>query len=202
MINSLDMSVMPKVVEKSVDYIKKLKADDEVYIDYLKRTSNFANDHEVMIALYNNNPKIIQSDYFKSRRNNIVDVYLRDVKSGHIIQNGDNLTLVGSPYAMLLHSVGENVEKDIMFSHEDDVIQCYTERFEDGEYLAGFRSPYNCKSNCCYLHNVKNREATKYFHFGNLIMAVNTLHTDYEDRGNGLTNLGQHMGNYMLKISG
>lgn len=186
MINSLDMSVMPKVVEKSIDYIKKLKADDEVYIDYLKRTSNFANDHEVMIALYNNNPKIIQSDYFKSRRNNIVDVYLRDVKSGHIIQNGDNLTLVGSPYAMLLHSVGENVEKDIMFSHEDNVIQCYTERFEDGEYLAGFRSPYNCKSNCCYLHNVKNREATKYFHFGNLIMAVNTLHTDYEDRGNGL----------------
>ena len=186
MINSLDISIIPQVTEKSINYIKQLKSDDDIYMDYLKRTSNFANDHEVMIALYKQNPKIIQSDYFKSRRNNIVDTYLRDVKSGHIIQDGDNLTLVGSPYAMLLHSVGEDVEKDIMFQHEDNTIQCYTERFEDGEYLAGFRSPYNSKSNCCYLHNVKNKEATKYFHFGKLIMAVNTLHTDYEDRGNGL----------------
>lgn len=186
MINSLDINIMPQVMRKSVNYIKKLKTDDAVYMDYLKRTSNFANDHEVMIALYKQNPKIIQSDYFKSRRNNIVDTYLRDVKGGHIIQNGDNLTLVGSPYAMLLHAVGEDIEKDTMFSHEDDTIQCYTERFNDGEYLAGFRSPYNSKSNCCYLHNVINKDVTKYFHFGKLIMAVNTLHTDYEDRGNGL----------------
>lgn len=202
MINSLDISIIPQVTEKSINYIKQLKSDDDIYMDYLKRTSNFANDHEVMIALYKQNPKIIQSDYFKSRRNNIVDTYLRDVKSGHIIQDGDNLTLVGSPYAMLLHSVGEDVEKDIMFQHEDNTIQCYTERFENGEYLAGFRSPYNSKSNCCYLHNVKNKEATKYFYFGKLIMAVNTLHTDYEDRGNGLTNLGQHIGNDMLKTLG
>lgn len=202
MINSLDISIIPQVTEKSINYIKQLKSDDDIYMDYLKRTSNFANDHEVMIALYKQNPKIIQSDYFKSRRNNIVDTYLRDVKSGHIIQDGDNLTLVGSPYAMLLHSVGEDVEKDIMFQHEDNTIQCYTERFENGEYLAGFRSPYNSKSNCCYLHNVKNKEAIKYFHFGKLIMAVNTLHTDYEDRGNGLTNLGRLDSDILEKLFG
>lgn len=186
MINSLDMNVIPNIAKKSFDYVYKLRTDDTTYLDYLERTKNFSNDHEVMIALYRHNTNIMQSDYFRIRRTTICDNYVRDIKQGHVIQDGDNVTLVGSPYAMLLHSIGEDVEKDIMFQHEDNTIQCYTERFEDGEYLAGFRSPYNSKSNCCYLHNVKNKDAIKYFNFGTLIMAVNTLHTDYEDRGNGL----------------
>ena len=68
-----------------------------------------------------------------------------------MIQNADNLVIIGSPYAMLLHSVGEDVNNDDTFYSEDGVIQCYTKRFEDNEYLAAFRSPFNSKNNMVVL---------------------------------------------------
>ena len=78
------------------------------------------------------------------------------MKSGKIIQDADNLTLVGSPYAMLLYATcGDEtiVDNDDTFCFEKDTVQCYTERFKDGEYLALFRSPFNGKYNLVYAHN-------------------------------------------------
>ena len=112
------------------------------------------------------------------------------MKSGKIIQDADNLTIVGSPYAMLLYAASGNenvVDSDATFCYEKDTIQCYTERFEDGEYLAAFRSPFNGKYNLSYLHNVHNDLFKKYFNFGKQIIAVNLNGTDFQDRNNGLT---------------
>ena len=96
------------------------------------------------------------------------------------------MVIVGSPYAMLLHSVGENVDKDNSFTVEEDCIQCFTTRFEDNEYLAEFRNPFNSKNNMGYLHNVYNDIFFKYFDFGEQIVAINMIGTDFQDRNNGL----------------
>lgn len=185
MINALDIGIMDKVVQCSVDYINKLKTDDDVFLNYLRDNTNFSNDYEVLIALVEQNRDFLRSEYFRDRKKNIIQAYVLNFKNGKIIQNADNLVIVGSPYAMLLHSVGEDVELDDTFCQEKGTIQCYTERFEDGEYLAEFRNPFNSKNNMGYLHNVYHPKMQKYFNFGKQIIAVNMIHTDFQDRNNG-----------------
>ena len=185
MVNALDMNSVQSVMKDSIEYIQKLRTDDDVFLDYLERNKNFSKDYEVLIALCKHNPKFINCDYFRQRRNKIVTDYVTNMKTGHIIQNADNLTIVGSPYAMLLHSVGESVGKDPTFKVEDGAIQCWTNRFGDGEYLAEFRSPFNSCNNLGLLHNVRSKEMDRYMNLGYLCVAVNMINTDFQARNNG-----------------
>lgn len=185
MVNALDMNSVQSVMKDSIEYIQKLRTDDAAFLDYLERNKNFSKDYEVLIALVKHNPQFIQCDYFRQRRNKIVTDYVTNMKTGRIIQNADNLTIVGSPYAMLLHSVGEDVEKDPTFKVEAGAIQCWTNRFGDGEYLAEFRSPYNSMENMGYLHNVRSKEIDRYLNLGKLCIAVNLIHTDFQARNTG-----------------
>jgi hypothetical protein len=187
MINSLDMNIMQNVCKKSLEYIKELKTNDDVFLDYLTKNANFANDFEVLVALVNQNRDFLRSEYFRRRKRKIIETYVLNFRSGHVIQNGDNLTIVGSPYAMLLAAVGEDVEQDNTMAAENNVIQCYTKRFNEGEYLAEFRSPFNSKNNMGYLLNISDARLDRYFNFGTQIIAVNLQHTDFQDRNNGLT---------------
>lgn len=185
MINSLDMEIMPQVVQCSMDYIEQLKTNDDVFLDYLRDNTNFSNDYEVLIALVEQNRDFLRSEYFRHRKEWIIKSYVMNFKNGKIIQNADNLVIIGSPYAMLLHSVGADVSNDYTFNPEKGTIQCWTERFADGEYLAEFRSPFNSKNNMGYLHNVHHSYFDKYFQFGKQIIAVNMIGTDFQDRNNG-----------------
>lgn len=182
MINALDIDIMPQVVQTSLDYIDKLKTDDDVFLDYLRDNINFSNDYEVLIALVEQDRDFVRSQYFRDRKKHIIESYILNFKNGKIIQNADNLVIVGSPYAMLLHAVGKDVNLDDTFFCEPDAIQCYTERFNSGEYLAEFRSPFNSKNNMGHLHNVYSKKLNKYFNFGKQIIAVNMIGTDFQDR--------------------
>lgn len=184
-VNSLDLGIMESVVKLSKDYIESLKRDNNIFLDYLRNNKNFSNDYEVLIALCEQNWDFTRSEYFRSRKKFIIMNYVNEFKFGKVLQDADNLVIVGSPYAMLLYSVGEDVTKDNSFSKEKDAIQCYTNRFKDGEYLANFRSPFNSKNNMGYLHNVYSKEMERYFRLGEQVIAVNMINTDFQDRNNG-----------------
>ena len=185
MMNSLDIDSMEAVCRKSVDYVNKLKNDNEEFLNYLEKNKTFSNDFEVLLALIKHNRNFVNSEYFRERKQNIINSYVLNLKNGHSIQNADNLTIVGSPYAMLLYSVGEDPFSDPTLVPEKGTIQCYSERFIDGEYLAAFRSPHNSRNNIGYLHNMHHPLMRKYFKLGNLCIAVNMIHTDFQSRLNG-----------------
>lgn len=185
MVNALDLSSMPDVMRETSNYIVSLKLEEDKFNDYLRKNANFSNDYEVLLDLCKWNPQFTRSSYFRERKTIIIANYMLGVKSGKVIQNADNLVIVGSPYAMLLYTVGEDPESDPTFDHEDGAIQCYTGRFADGEYLAGFRSPMNGMQNIACLHNHYHEYFTKYFDLGTQIIAANMTHTDFQDRCNG-----------------
>lgn len=189
MVNSLDEDVMPEVMKATDEYIYKLKSDNDEFLKFLKKKSNFSNDYEVLLALVEQNPKFIRSDYFRNRKKRIIKNYLFNIKNGELIQTADNLVIVGSPYAMLLYAASGNpndVDLDDTFKIEENTIQCYNKRFDPGEHLAFFRSPFNSKNNLTYLHNVSSDKLDKYFNLGKLCIAVNLNGTDFQDRNNGL----------------
>lgn len=185
MINSLDVGIMKNVSKVSRGYIMSLKSNDAVFLQYLRDNTNFANDFDVLVALCEQNPDFIRCDYFIERRRKIIKGYINKFKTGKVIQEGDNLVMVGSPYAMLLHAVGEDVEKDDTLRGRDDAIECYTKRFPPNLQLAGFRNPHNGKNNILSLYNVDSEKLNKYFDIGKQCVAVNCIHTDLQDRANG-----------------
>lgn len=185
MINALDLSTMPEVTARSVNYIDKLKKDNKVFLEYLRKNVNFANDYDVLVALTEHNPDFVNSSYFRDRKRKIIEGYVNIFKAGEVIQNADNLTIVGSPYAMLLHSVGEDIEQDETFNVESNAIQCWCEKFKDKEFLAAFRSPFNSRNNLDFLHNKYHPYFDRYFKLGKLCIAVNMIHTCMQERSNG-----------------
>ena len=187
MINTLGIDSMHAVMEKTATYVHQLQTDDQVFLQYLERSKNFSNDHEVLIALVKHNSDFVKSEYFKERRAKIIQGYITNMKTGKLIQDADNLVIAGNLYGMLMHSVGLDPTNDPTFTQEENAVQCYTERFGDGEYLADFRSPHNSSNNIGYCHNVYHEYFKKYFTLGQQIIVVNLNGTDFQDRHNGLT---------------
>ena len=186
MINALDIDSIDGVMSETVAYINALKKYDDVFLDYLERNQNFSNDYEPLIRICEKNPMFIRSDYFRERRRVIIREYIKRVKFGKVLQNADNLVIVGSPYAMLMHSVGKDPLTDPTFSKEPDgAMQCWTSRFSDGEYLAEFRSPFNSRNNLGLLHNKSHPHLERYFPLGKQIIAVNMIGTGFQNRNNG-----------------
>lgn len=184
-INSLNPETMDRVMETSVDFITRLKDDDDFFLDYLRRNESYANDYEVLLALVEADPEIIQSEYFVQRRKAIISSRTQKIREGKVLLHASNLVIVGSPYAMLLASVGENVDNDMTFGVEPLATQCYTTFFDEDEYLAFMRSPFNGMNNMGYLHNVRHPKLERYFKFGEMAIAVNLIGTDFQSRENG-----------------
>ena len=175
---------MQNIIAPTFQYINILKSDINAYISFLRQNANFSNDYSVMCDLYEQDHTFEQSDYFRRRKNFILFNYEKRVKTGKLLQNASNLTIVGSPYSMLMYAVGEDPEKHSEFEYENGAIQCYTPRFADGEYLCAFRSPQNSANNIMYFHNIKNKYIDRYFQIEGCI-AVNMIKTDSQARSNG-----------------
>jgi hypothetical protein len=187
MINTLPCTEeeIKELAKTSIDYVELLKSDDEVFEEYLRKNATVVNSYEMLADLYRWNPDFVYSKLWRVNKSKIINQYVFRLRKGKIVAPGDNLTVCGNPYALLLHSVGDDWHNDPTLVHEDGVIQCYAPKFEDGEYLCGIRSPQNSPSNIAYLKNCHNELFNKYFNFSNNIMAVNCIGTDVQARMNG-----------------
>lgn len=186
------LNVLPATKEEifdictdSVDYVELLKTNNDEFERFLRRNANDVNHYEMMADLYNHNHAFAESKWFRLEKSYIIKSYINRLRQGKIFVNGDNLTLCGNPYALLLHAVGDDYRKDKTLVSEIGTIQCYTKRFDDGEYLCAFRSPNNSMNNVGYFHNVRHPLMDKYFEFTRNIIAVNCIGTDVQSRMNG-----------------
>lgn len=191
MINTLPCSKddVKSIAQDSIDYVELLKRDNNEFEAFLRKNANKINHYEMLADLYRQNNEFGNSKYFREEKKKIISSYVTHLRKGKILVNGDNLTVFGNPYALLLYAVGEDWNNDDTLKHEDGCIQCFTKRFKNDEYLAAFRNPQNAPNNICYLHNVYDDRFEKYFDFTTNIMAVNCIETDIQDRANGMDSI-------------
>lgn len=201
MCNSLEMEsdFIESISNCSKNYVEKLNNDKDFFLKYLDNNKTMTNDYEVLSAICKKNPSFYNSHYFKERQYNIVEQQKNRIRDGKLLQFGDNLTIVANPYSMLLASVGEiphNDKKIIDPEYIDEVfnfvipngeqaIHCYSEKFEPGEFIAEFRSPFNSRSNLGVLYNISHDYMRKYFNFGQQVIAVNLVNSCFAERNNG-----------------
>lgn len=182
-----DENILEKIASTSIDFCNNLKLNDGTFIDYLQATSTEKYSiNKVMVALYNWNKDIINTEYFKKKRREMISSLKRErLLLGKLFQNGDNLTICGNPIAMLMKVTGQDFLHEGCFCSHDDRIECYTKRFAEGERLAGFRNPHNSPNNIICLENVYPEELIKYFpDLGKEIIVINGIGTDVQDRLN------------------
>lgn len=187
MVNTLPCSKedVHKIAQTSIDYVNALKRDNELFSEFLTANATEVNHYEMLNALYHWNPDFARTKLWKTDKSKIINSYVNKLRKGKIFVDGDNLTVCGNPYALLLHTVGEDWNSDPTLQQENDCIQVYTTRFADGEYLCGIRSPHNGMQNLAYFKNHHHPYFRRYFDFSNNIMAVNCICTDVQCRLNG-----------------
>lgn len=175
-----------KIADISIKYVELLKNDNNEFEKFLRKNATEVNHYEMLADLYKWNPDFANSVMWKNDKKKIINEYVTFLKKGKVTIPGDNLTVCGNPYALLLYSVGEDWENDPTLRPEKGVIQCYTPRFEDGEYICGIRSPHNFSGNTGYFKNVRHPLMEKYMDFSKNIIAVNCIQTDVQSRLNGM----------------
>lgn len=187
MINTLPCTEeeIAELARTSVEYVERLKADNDLFEQYLRQNATAVNHYEMLADLYRWNPDFANSRMWKVDKSKIISQYVFRLRKGKIVAPGDNLTVCGNPYALLLHTVGEDWREDPTFCREEGTIQVYTPRFKEGEYLCGIRNPHNSANNLGYFKNVYHPLMTKYFKFSRNTMAVNCIETDIQARMNG-----------------
>lgn len=187
MVNTLPCSKddIKAIAQDSIDYVELIKSDNREFERFLRRNANEVNHYEMLADLYAHNNEFSECKWFREEKRKIISNYVHKLRKGKIFVEGDNLTVFGNPYALLLYSVGEDWRYDPTLQKEEGCIQCYTPRFDSGEYLAAFRNPHNSPNNVCYMHNMYSKYFERYFEMSNNIMAVNCIGTDVQDRCNG-----------------
>ena len=175
-----------ELASTSVKYVESLKTDNDKFELFLRKNATEVNHYEMLADLYKHNHEFASSTWFRYEKTQIIKNYVNKLRNGKITINADNLTVCGNPYALLLYAVGEDWESDPTLNYENGTIQCYTKRFNDGEYLCGIRNPHNSPNNVCYLHNVYTEQMNRYFDFSNNIIAVNCIKSDVQSRANGM----------------
>lgn len=185
---SVDENVLGRITETAVDYFNRLKASDEEFIQYLKLKSNRVNTNEMIVALVEHNPEIVNSKLFREKKSKELDKLKNSMCQGKIHQHGDNLTIADNPVALLLAAVGdkEPLKNEQCFEVIPDGVQCFTLRFPEGTRLAAFRSPHNSPNNIVHLKNVYPEKMLRYFpNLGQNVIVLNAIKTDTQARLSG-----------------
>lgn len=183
---STDMRTLNSVVNTSSEYCNLLKDSDEEYLKFLEKEKNDFNINELLIELVKWNPKFLESKLFREKKKKDISRLKSDFKAGNLFQNGDNLTIMDNPLALLMKVVGDNPLEEGCFNVIEDGVQCYTPRFKNGERIAAFRSPHNSPNNIIHLYNVYPDELIKYFpNIGDNVIVFNAIGTDTQCRLSG-----------------
>lgn len=124
-----------------------------------------------------------RTKYFYDFKKETCKSYLKNLKKGHILINGNYSVLFGNPYEMLLHTIGEfdiNLnESSLPPGH------IHTKRYPYGKKLLGCRSPHISTSNILITTNMRHDLIDTYFNLTEEIVCLNAINENIMERLSG-----------------
>lgn len=181
-----DVEVLKRIAQTSVDYYNTMIKSTDAFVDHLRMNKSVYSIDRILVALYEHNTDIQYTSFFKDRKSDILSKFKRKrLMLGKLLQEGDNLTICGNPISLLMMVTGQDYLNEGCFVSRGDGIECYTTRFNDGECLAGFRSPHNSPNNIVHLINKYSKPIQTYFpKLGDNIIIINGIGSDVQERMN------------------
>lgn len=202
MLMSLDINQnqLKEIFKDSLNYIMKLKNDNEFFIEHLKRTATTVNNNALLADLATTYPTFINSYMFKDARKQEVYQYKETLKRGKLLSESENETILANPMTLLYYCTGqlnEYITDGILGENKNGELytdktlpnnnSCYCLMFNHNDKIGAFRSPQNSMNNVLMFKNNITDKMNKYFkYFGKNVIAVNMIRNDVCQRGNGL----------------
>ena len=189
LINTLQMTKeeVKEFIQPSLDYMYLLKTEPAAVRDYMKYSDEHEFDsnklktkNEIIYQLMGLNEKFANTKWYKDFVNELIKSYKRNLKSGHVLIEGNYSTLLGNPYELLLQTIREFNGESVLGKGN-----VHTTRFPYGKKILGSRSPHVCVSNILLANNVENELIDKYFNLTDEIICVNSIGENILERLNG-----------------
>jgi hypothetical protein len=177
LLNTLGMSKkdMSNFLQDTINYIKLIKTDTAVFKYHLGINSNIEAEEDIeykeelgdrvlnttndfILSMLEINDNFINTKICKNFRNETIKSYIKNVRHGHVLVEGNYSVLVSCPYEYLLHSIGKFNGESLLKPFE-----CISSKFKVGEDILGVRSPEPTMSNITIFKNNKNKILDKYF---------------------------------------
>ena len=170
LLNTLGMSkeTMKEFLQDTIDYIGLLKNDVSVFKyhlgldgektkDELRSTIDSKSSFAMGVLDINND--FIKTKMGKTLQDDTVKSYVKNVRKGHVLVEGNYSVVISSPYEYLLASIGKwNGQSSVIQPHE-----CVTSKFNKGDEIVGVRSPQPTMCNMTVFKNNKYDILDKYF---------------------------------------
>ncbi|APH23937.1 TPA: hypothetical protein ACXDAY_002945 [Clostridium botulinum] len=184
MLNSMPISStdMEKLSQFELDYIEKLKNNDDTYIEFLEKNANDMNCNEMLVDLCKKNNEITHTKLFKDKRKKDIHNYIKHVKKGKIRLQGDYCTIIQNGKELLYHAIGKLPVSDGILDckeWEKEMIlkdnEVYTTLHDFNEEYVGFRNPHTSPSNVLIVQNTDSDFVEKYFNLTDNIIYTNAI---------------------------
>lgn len=183
-----------KLLEPSLEYVNLLNTDIDVLKYHVKcfvsdnnkdnNVSNiFKDKNDIVYTMMNVSDSFYKTKYFYDFKKDTCKSYLRNMKKGHILIDGNYSVLFGNPYEMLLHSIGKFDINTGKSSIPPGYI--HTTRYTYGKKLLGCRSPHISTSNILISTNMKHDLIDTYFNLTDEIVCLNAINENSLERLSG-----------------
>jgi hypothetical protein len=191
LINSLQLTYeeMEEFLKPSIDYIHLLNTEPAVIRNHIRYPSKddwhlpmtaLESKNDIVYKLLGLNERFCETKLYSEFRRDLVRSFVKNLKCGHVLVNGNYSTLLGNPLEMLYNAIGSwNGESMLGIGNV-----CST-RFCDGQELLGSRSPHVTMGNILLTKNVRNEEIYKYFNLSDEVIAINSINENILSKLNG-----------------
>lgn len=178
---------MEEVLKPSLDYVSAIRKDPGVLRYEIKypvnddeEWSSLDSKNEIVFKLLGINDKFSQTKMYYDFRDDLVKGWMRNLKRGHVLVNGNYSTLMGNGVEMLKASIGKFNGYSTLNPGE-----IHSTRFPYGTKLLCSRSPHICAGNIFLVKNASDALYDKYFNLTPEIVCVNAAGDNIQQRLNG-----------------
>ena len=184
MLNSLKANLddITELAQFELDYIKKLKNDDQFFIDYAIENSNEINSNLMFGEIAKRNIDFVSTEMFRIFRAREINDHVSHCKKGKIRLSGDYCVLLGNGLEFLSHAIGkfdiDTVDVNTLPLKENEI---FTKLHDFNTELTCFRNPHTSPSNVLVAKNKYVEEIGKYFNLSSNIVCVNAIKFPIQD---------------------
>ena len=180
-----------ELLKPSLEYVNLLNIDTDVLKYHVKCSSLDEYDDETISNVFKDKNDIVytmmkisnnfyKTKYFYDFKRETCKAYLKNMKKGHILINGNYSVLFGNPYEMLLHTIGKfDGTTSLPPGH------IHTTRYNYDKKILGCRSPHISTSNILITENIEHDLIDKYFNLTNEIVCINAIGENTLERLSG-----------------
>lgn len=192
LLNTLQMTYeeVDELVQPSIDFARLIKTDSAALRfqisyayhspDQLYYTDSIMSKNDIIYNLLGLNEKFSNTKMYVEFCNDLIKAFVKNLRCGHILIQGNYSTLCGNPIEMFKQAIGTFDGTSII---EPETV--HSIRFEDGAELLGCRSPHVTMGNILLTKNVLHDEITRYMNPTNEIVYLNSIKENVLERLSG-----------------